>query len=583
MEDDERIARWGERVEDPYWNNNDDRPDSWAFQKPVYEWKEEFAEGSAPNNQELETELYNIENRIDPGINFEKYDGIRVSCKGGPESYTTVETFEEAGLHPTLLENITRMNYSSPTPVQKNAIPILTAGYDLLACAQTGSGKTAAFLLPVLSKVIAKLARTTDVAPNRPGARRTKASPQALIIVPTRELGIQLFDESRRFTYKTRVRPLVIYGGADIRTQKEKLAQGCDLLIATPGRLADAMERGAVALDRVRDLVLDEADRILDLGFEDAIRDILWKSDLPRDESLHTMMFSATFPIRIQILARDFMKEDYCRLQVGRIGGTTTDIVQKVLNVAEYDKEATLIELLLQQPPSRTLIFVSTKRRADTLDDVLYNRKFPCISLHGDRSQKERELALEAFKVGRSPILIATSVAARGLDIKDVMHVINYDLSEEIDDYIHRIGRTARAGNPGLSTTFYNEERNYKIAPQLTQLLVECQQEIPDFLSEFTDCKNMDEEDFVDPFDPSYEDMDSGASMGMYSEAPMARQPTPPPPPMQYPEFESTKSTIAPAAAGQSQAWVAVPVENNSGLKSDEWDAEKEAAARGWK
>lgn len=158
--------------------------------------------------------------------------------------------------------------------------------------------------------------------------------------------------------------------------------------------------------------------------------------------------------------------------------------MQKVIKVEEYHKEDTLEELLLSQPPSRTLIFVDTKRKADYLDDVLYNKHFPCISLHGDRSQRERELALEAFKAGRSPILIATAVAARGLDIKDIMHVINYDLSDDIDDYVHRIGRTARAGNPGLATTFYND-RNWTIAPQLVKLLIECQQDVPEFLQEF--------------------------------------------------------------------------------------------------
>ncbi|KAF9317909.1 hypothetical protein BGZ91_005265 [Linnemannia elongata] len=172
--------------------------------------------------------------------------------------------------------------------------------------------------------------------------------------------------------------------------------------------------------------------------------------------------------------------------------------MQKVIKVEEYHKEDTLEELLLSQPPSRTLIFVDTKRKADYLDDVLYNKHFPCISLHGDRSQRERELALEAFKAGRSPILIATAVAARGLDIKDVMHVINYDLSDDIDDYVHRIGRTARAGNPGLATTFYNDQ-NWAIAPQLVKLLIECQQEVPEFLQEFITDDVSYENDFVDP------------------------------------------------------------------------------------
>ncbi|KAF9345206.1 DEAD-box ATP-dependent RNA helicase, partial [Mortierella sp. AD094] len=411
-----------------------------------------------------------------------------------------------------------------------------------------------------------------EATPNQPGARRKKASPQALIILPTRELGIQIFDEARRFTYQTRVRPVVIYGGADIRNQKEKLALGCDLLIATPGRLVDAMERGAVALDRVKYLILDEADRILDSGFESIIRDILLSSDLPRDEGLQTMMFSATFPSQIQCLARDFMKEDYCRLRIGRIGGTTTDIIQKVLNVEEYDKEDTLIELLLSQPPSRTIVFVATKRKADYLDDVLYNRSFPCISLHGDRSQRERELALEAFKIGRSPILIATAVAARGLDIKDILHVINYDLSDDIDDYVHRIGRTARAGNPGLATTFFNEGQNYRIAPLLTQLLAECQQVVPDFLAEYISDKGPHEDDFYDS------DTANDADEHMTSNGISASNESKP----ANNSASATESSPAPAPE-QPSPWGYKPTEtHNEPQPSSVWNAEQEAAARGW-
>ncbi|KAG0063022.1 hypothetical protein BGZ89_010211 [Linnemannia elongata] len=489
MEDEVKLKWGGRQPTEPAWEHQDD---AWAFEKPTYEWEEEFKQGDAPAMPELEEELFGEENRILTGINFDKFSRINVSRKGGPERVDPLQSFEQAKLHPIILENIKRMGYLEPTPIQRNAIPILMKNYDLLACAQTGSGKTAAFLLPVLSKILTKMQKNPPVAP-LPGARKTKASPLALIILPTRELGIQIFDETRR----SPIRPAVIYGGAELRRQKDQLARGCDILIATPGRLVDAMERGAVALDKVRYLVLDEADRILDLGFEPTIRQILLSSDLTRDESLHTMMFSATFPTEIQVLARDFMN-DYCRLRIGRIGGTTTDIMQKVIKVEEYHKEDTLEELLLSQPPSRTLIFVDTKRKADYLDDVLYNKHFPCISLHGDRSQRERELALEAFKAGRSPILIATAVAARGLDIKDVMHIINYDLSDDIDDYVHRIGRTARAGNPGLATTFYND-RNWAIAPQLVKLLIECQQEVPEFLQEFITDDVSYENDFVDP------------------------------------------------------------------------------------
>ncbi|KAF9314789.1 hypothetical protein BGZ91_005928 [Linnemannia elongata] len=470
-----------------------------ASERPVYEWKEDYTDETAPDNAELEHELFDDENRINAGIYFEKYKTISVRVKGGPENRRVMSDFKELALHPTILENIVKLKYKEPTPIQQHATPLLFAGYDILACAQTGSGKTAAFLTPIFSKLLSKPSKTASQ--NQPGDRFAKATPLALIILPTRELGIQMYDAARTFAYKTRLRPVVIYGGYEMKYQKEQLARGCDILIATPGRLIDAMERGLVSLAKVKYVILDEADRILDMGFESSIRRIMTTSDMSKDEDLQTALFSATFPSNVQVLARDFLKEDYIRVRVGRIGGTTSDIMQKVVKVEDYQKEETLINLLLSQPPSRTMIFVDSKRKADNLDDVLYNKDFPCISLHGDRSQREREAAMNAFKTGRSPILITTSVASRGLDIKDVLHVINYDLCENIDEYVHRIGRTARAGNPGLATTFYTDNNNV-IAPQLVKLLVECQQVVPDFLQVF-----MDESTYVARL-LTYEDVD---------------------------------------------------------------------------
>ncbi|KAF9191774.1 hypothetical protein BGZ51_000121 [Haplosporangium sp. Z 767] len=493
----EVTKRWGERGTDNSIQQSEDDTWIWSSDKPVYEWQQEYTEETAPDIRQLEEELFETDTRIRIGGNFGEYEKIRVTRKGGPENHEPMHHFEEANLHPVIFENVERMAYKTPTPVQKHAIPLILGGYDLLACSQTGSGKTAAFMLPVLSKIHVKLSRASAPAPNRPGDRQRRAEPMALILLPTRELAIQIFDEARRFTYKSRIRPVVIYGGADMRQQKEQLARGCDLLIATPGRLMDAMERGMVALNKVRYLVMDEADRILDMGFEPNIRRILLSSDLPRDEGLQTIMFSATYPQEVQVLASNFMKDDYCRLRIGRIGGTTRDVTQKVIKVEEDDKVDTLIDLLFSQPPSRTLIFVDTKRKADYLDDVLYRLQFPCISIHGDRSQRERESALDAFRSGKSPILIATTVASRGLDIKDVIHVINYDLSDDIDDYVHRIGRTARAGHPGLATSFYNN-RALDIAPQLTKLLIECGQQVPDFLQEFVMDDIPSDDDFVD-------------------------------------------------------------------------------------
>ncbi|KAF9919630.1 hypothetical protein FBU30_010724 [Linnemannia zychae] len=473
---------------------------TWASDRPIYEWKEGYTDETAPVDIELEHELFSEENRINRGIHFDNYKTIPVNVYGGPDNRCIMHNFKDLALHPIILENIMKMKFEEPTPIQQNATPLLFAGYDLLACAQTGSGKTAAFLIPILSRLLTKLSKI-KLQENSPGARRVKASPLALIILPTRELGIQMFDAARQFTYKSRLRPVVIYGGAEMKSQKEQLAKGCDILIATPGRLIDAVERGLVSLSKIKYTVLDEADRILDMGFEPAIRQIMSATDMPKDESLQIALFSATFPSNIQVLARDFLKSDYIRIRIGRIGGTTSDITQKVVKVEDYDKEDALIKLLISQPPSRTMIFVDSKRRADNLDDILYNKHFPCISLHGDRNQREREAAMDAFKSGRSPILVTTSVASRGLDIKDVLHVINYDMCNDIDEYVHRIGRTARAGNPGLATTFYTD-RNTNVAPQLVKLLIECEQVVPDFLQEFIDeATTYENEDFIEEDD----------------------------------------------------------------------------------
>nr|CAG8523454.1 8904_t:CDS:10 [Entrophospora candida] len=452
-DDDQCAGQWGPRSEPTLDPNR-----QWAAVRRRYEWHESYNETIAPKDEELEKELFDEENHIHTGINFSKYDKIKVTVSN--PTVKPISTFEEAKLHQAMKENVQLARYTMPTPVQKYSIPIITNGMDLMACAQTGSGKTAAFLIPVLSQVFA-----TKKPPREIGnSRRFKAEPLVLIMAPTRELATQIFDECRRFTYRSMMRPCVVYGGADALSQKTEVSKGCDILTATPGRLKDFMERGVLSLRKVRYLVLDEADRMLDMGFE---------ADIP------------TFPTNIRTLARDFLKEDHIFLTVGRVGGTTSDITQKIMYVEENDKRTALVELLLKQPPSRTLIFVETKRGADSLDDFLYHQNFPTTSIHGDRSQREREDALIAFKNGRSPILIATAVAARGLDIKNVMHVVNYDLCNDIDEYVHRIGRTARVGNEGLATTFYNEKRS-ELAGDLVKLLLECKQEIPSFLQPYS-------------------------------------------------------------------------------------------------
>uniref|UniRef100_A0A6Q2XUE2 RNA helicase n=1 Tax=Esox lucius TaxID=8010 RepID=A0A6Q2XUE2_ESOLU len=380
------------------------------------------------------------------GINFEKYDDIPVEATG-TNCPPHIDSFHDLDMGEIIMSNIALTHYSRPTPVQKYAIPVIKSKRDLMACAQTGSGKTAAFLVPVLSQIYTQ----------GPG------------------------DASAAFAYRSRVRPCVVYGGADIGQQIRDLERGCHLLVATPGRLVDMMERGKIGLDYCNYLVLDEADRMLDMGFEPQIRRIVEQDTMPPKGIRQTMMFSATFPKEIQMLARDFL-EDYIFLAVGRVGSTSENITQKVVWVEEGDKRSFLLDLLnATGKESLTLVFVETKKGADALEDFLYREGYACTSIHGDRSQRDREEALNHFRSGRCPILVATAVAARGLDISNVKHVINFDLPSDIEEYVHRIGRTGRVGNLGLATSFFND-KNSNITKDLLDILVEAKQEVPSWL-----------------------------------------------------------------------------------------------------
>jgi ATP-dependent RNA helicase DDX3X len=436
-------------------------------------------------NMRMEKELFG--DATDPskqhtGINFEKYDDIPVEATGAGVPEPVLE-FTTPPLDPVLLENIKLSRYTNPTPVQKYSIPIVANNRDLMACAQTGSGKTGGFLFPILSASFVEGPRPPPA--NDPGhmvySRSRKAFPTALVLAPTRELVSQIHDEARKFAYRSWVRPAVVYGGADINQQLRQIERGCDLLSATPGRLVDLIERGRISLANIKYLVLDEADRMLDMGFEPQIRRIVQGEDMPGVHERQTLMFSATFPRDIQMLAKDFLK-DYIFLSVGRVGSTSENITQKVEYVEDQDKRSVLLDILVSQPPGGlTLIFVETKRMADMLSDFLMTQNLPATSIHGDRSQRERESALQTFRTGRTPILVATAVAARGLDIPNVTHVVNYDLPSDIDDYVHRIGRTGRAGNTGASTAFFNRG-NKNIVRDLLELLREANQEIPPWL-----------------------------------------------------------------------------------------------------
>ncbi|KAL9242428.1 hypothetical protein vseg_016423 [Gypsophila vaccaria] len=412
---------------------------------------------------------------------------VRASGENVPKP---VAKFEEMlGLGLGLRQNINKCRYVKPTPIQCHAIPILMAGRDLMACAQTGSGKTAAFCFPIIAGVIRRGGTGEEGGGGGFGGRDRVACPVALIMAPTRELSSQIHDEAKKFADQTGVRVVVAYGGTPISEQLRKLERGVDILVATPGRLVDMIERGRVSLRMVKYFTLDEADSMLDMGFEPQIRKIAEQMDMPPTGSRQTMLFSATFPAEIQRLASDFLS-NYIFLTVGKVGSSNDMIQQKVVLVNDYDKRNHLKELLAQNmngnhgKPPLTIIFAETKRAVDNLAQWLSKRGFPATAIHGDKVQVERERALRSFKSGATPIIVATDVAARGLDIPCVAHVINYDLPRDIEHYVHRIGRTGRAGKSGLATAFFCD-KDRPISKALAELMEEANQSVPSWLTEY--------------------------------------------------------------------------------------------------
>lgn len=489
--------------------NNNQNNDSYSKDRPRYSRNlpfngyrkpddDEFADRPdvAPRNLNYENTLYGSIKENTTGINFDKYGDIPIEVSGN-DVPKMVDSFSESDLDKLALFNINLSGYTVPTPVQKYSTSIIHARRDLMACAQTGSGKTAAFLVPILSLNF-KLgtdreflaARKASLAPSPNNRHSRVVRPVTVILAPTRELAIQIYQEARKFSYRSWVRPCVVYGGQNIYDQIKDLDRGCDMLVATPGRLIDHVNRGKVSLDLVKFLVLDEADKMLDMGFEPQIRRIAQKENMPPTGVRQTLMFSATFPPNIQNLAKEFLN-DYVFLTVGRVGSTSEDIRQTILPIGQMDKCSSLLNIIKSdisennepgKKPKLTLCFVETKRSAENICSFLIDNGIPATSIHGDRCQDERRYALNSFRSGRTPVLVATAVASRGLDIPNVSHVINFDLPADIDDYVHRIGRTGRAGNTGRATAFFDVEHDRPLSKSLIQLLREARQDCPAWL-----------------------------------------------------------------------------------------------------
>jgi ATP-dependent RNA helicase RhlE len=343
-----------------------------------------------------------------------------------------VMNFSELGLGAAQLRACESLGYTVPTPIQLQAIPVVLGGEDLIGCAETGTGKTAAFLLPILHKLC-------DT--RRPGVR-------VLVLAPTRELALQIQKNYNELNTEKNNRSVILIGGANLRTQVADLRRGASVVIATPGRLLDLTERGALNLSHVEVLVLDEADRMLDMGFLPAIRKVL--SLVP--EKRQTLLFSATLSPEIERLARSTMKQPKL-VEVSRRGRAASLVEQTAYQVAAESKTALLLDLLERENFERVLVFARTRRSAERLSHILAARDHQVNRIHSDRSQPQREAALRGFRDGRTRVLVATDIAARGLDVDSVSHVINYDVPSAPEDYVHRIGRTGRAGNKGKAIT----------------------------------------------------------------------------------------------------------------------------------
>ena len=349
-------------------------------------------------------------------------------------------TFETLGLSPALLRALAENSYTTPTPIQLEAIPLALAGHDLLGGAQTGTGKTAAFSLPLLQR----LAKETP--PNGP------RKPRALILTPTRELAVQVADSIKTYGRHLRLNVTTIFGGAGMGPQVDNLRRGTDILVATPGRLIDHMERGSAKLDAVEILVLDEADRMLDMGFLPAIKRIL--SGLPRQRK--TWLFSATFAPEIKALAGQFMRNPM-EIQVSR-PNSAAPTVSHLVHPVDSARKRDLLLHLLNNDARQTLVFGRTKHGADKLTKHLEKAGLRAAAIHGNKSQHQRTRALAEFKSGKVAVLVATDIAARGLDIDQLPMVINFDLPMVAEDYVHRIGRTGRAGAEGLAISLVSHE-----------------------------------------------------------------------------------------------------------------------------
>lgn len=381
-------------------------------------------------------------------------------------------TFEELGLSYELLDGLDAMGFINATPIQEQAIPVILDGKDLIACAQTGTGKTGAFLLPTIDSL----------------RNASSDSIDTIILVPTRELAVQIDQQLEGLSYFTRISSISIYGGRDGNAfiqEKKALTRGANIVVATPGRLIAHLNMGYVKMDKLHSLILDEADRMLDMGFVDDIQKII--SYMPKDKKRQTLMFSATMPQKIRRFAKQILQNpEEISLSISK---PAANVTQAVYEISDDFKPQLLSHLLSsrREKNERTLIFSTTKSKVKTVAAVLKKAGLNADEIHSDLDQSQREAMIRAYKNGSLQILVATDILSRGIDVKDINLVINYDVPNDAEDYIHRVGRTARADSDGIAMTFVNwkDRRKFRDIEDLMEARVE-RSPLPDFLAHAT-------------------------------------------------------------------------------------------------
>jgi ATP-dependent RNA helicase DDX5/DBP2 len=378
-------------------------------------------------------------------------------AEDSPPAPSPIESFTDMCLDSNIMKDIASREYSTPTSIQAQAMPVALSGRDLLGCAETGSGKTAAFTIPMIQHCL-----------TQPHVRRGDG-PLALVLAPTRELAQQIEKEVKAFSMSLEsFRTAIVVGGTNISEQRSELRAGVSVVVATPGRFIDHLQQGNTSLFKISYVVLDEADRMLDMGFEPQIREVM--RNLP--ENHQTLLFSATMPEEIEALAQEYLRKPV-QVKVGKVSSPTANVSQMLEKVPEPEKIDRLLSLLVEEstqaersghPIPLTIVFVERKTRCDEVAEALVAQGLHAVALHGGRTQNEREAALRDFRHGPTSILVATDVASRGLDVTGVSHVVNLDLPKTMEDYVHRIGRTGRAGSTGQATSFYTDRDMFLVA-----------------------------------------------------------------------------------------------------------------------